>query len=79
MQIAANQLTHHLQKTLAPVYLVSGDVPLLMQEAAEQIKQAAQKLGFTERVVLHVDAQFNWPHFLADTENLSLFTQKKTF
>ena len=42
MKLAPAQLAKHLQGGLAPVYIVSGDDPLLCQEAADAIRSAAQ-------------------------------------
>ena len=36
MKLAPAQLAKHLQGGLAPVYIVSGDDPLLCQEAADE-------------------------------------------
>ncbi|EGH33657.1 DNA polymerase III subunit delta, partial [Pseudomonas syringae pv. japonica str. M301072] len=35
MKLAPAQLGKHLQGTLAPIYVISGDDPLLCQEAAD--------------------------------------------
>ncbi len=43
MKLAPAQLAKHLQGNLAPVYIVSGDDPLLCQEAADSIRQAQQE------------------------------------
>ncbi len=64
-------------KTLAPVYLVSGDDPLLQQEACDQIRQAARKAGFSERERHHVDNNFDWGQLHASASSMSLFAEKK--
>jgi len=51
MKLAPAQLNKHLQGALAPVYVVSGDDPLLCQEAADAIRNAARQQGFDERQV----------------------------
>ena len=38
MKLAPAQLGKHLQGALAPVYIISGDDPLLCQEAADAIR-----------------------------------------
>ena len=45
MQLAAAQLSTHLQKGLRPLYTVHGDEPLLAQEAADAIRAAARAQG----------------------------------
>jgi hypothetical protein len=47
-------------RRLAPVYVVSGDDPLLCQEAADAIRGAARQQGFDERQVFSADANFDW-------------------
>ena len=77
MKLDAGQLDSHLQGDLAPVYLLSGDETLLVQEAADTIRQAAQQKGFTERQVMHVDRSFDW-NALNDAANaLSLFAEQR--
>jgi len=77
MKLDAGQLDTHLQGELAPVYILSGDETLLVQEAADAIRQAAQQKGFTERQVMHVDRSFDW-NALNDAANaLSLFAEQR--
>jgi DNA polymerase-3 subunit delta len=45
------QLSTHLEKPLAPLYVVHGDEPLLTIEAADAIRAAARKQGFEEREI----------------------------
>ena len=40
MKIKAEQLQSHLQKQLLPVYVISGDEPLLAQESADALRIA---------------------------------------
>ncbi|WP_434773227.1 DNA polymerase III subunit delta [Pseudomonas entomophila] len=77
MKLAPAQLDKHLQGTLAPVYVVSGDDPLLCQEAADAIRAAARHQGHDERQVFSADANFDWGHLLLAGASLSLFAQKR--
>ncbi|MDZ5604515.1 DNA polymerase III subunit delta [Pseudomonas sp. RP23018S] len=77
MKLAPAQLTKHLQGDLAPVYIVSGDDPLLCQEAADAIRAAARKQGFDERQVFSADANFDWGTLLQAGASLSLFAQRR--
>lgn len=63
--------------TLAPIYLVSGDEPLLVQERCDAIRNAARAQGFLERERHHVDNSFDWGLLHASANSLSLFANKK--
>ena len=61
MRLKPEQLPARLaQGALAPVYLVSGDEPLQLMEAADAIRQRARAQGFSERQVLDVQRGFDW-------------------
>jgi DNA polymerase-3 subunit delta len=78
MQLAAAQLTPHLQKGLRSLYTLHGDEPLLVQEAADAIRAAARTQGYTERTVHTVSgAHFDWSEVLAAGGSLSLFADKQ--
>ncbi len=78
MRLKAEQLAAHLdQPELKPVYYVSGDEPLQLQEASDQIRARARALGYEERIVLDVDAGFDWGRLHEAGANLSLFSSKR--
>jgi DNA polymerase-3 subunit delta len=78
MQLAAAQLSQHLQKGLRPLYALHGDEPLLIQEAADAIRAAARAQGYTERTVHTVaGAHFDWSEVLAAGGSLSLFADRQ--
>ena len=78
MQLKAEQLSSHLSKdSLAPVYLISGDEPLLVQEAADNVRAAALQQGFSERELFHTETGFDWGQVLTEANSLSLFSSKK--
>ncbi len=77
MKLAPAQLAKHLQGGLAPVYIVSGDDPLLCQEAADAIRTAARQQGFDERQVFSADASFDWGTLLQAGASMSLFAEKR--
>ena len=60
MRLRFAQLPEHLARTLAPVYLVCGDEPYQLGEAARQIRGRARAEGFDEREVLDQDGAFDW-------------------
>ena len=77
MNLRGEQLEAHLAKTLAPLYVVHGDEPLLALEAADALRAAARKRGFTERDVWFAHPHFDWNEFLNSNANMSLFGGKK--
>lgn len=77
MKLSPAQLAKQLQGTLAPVYVVSGDEPLLCQEACDSIRAACRAQGFSERQVFHVDKSFDWGQLYEAGASLSLFAEKK--
>ena len=44
MQITQKQLITHLKQILSPLYLLSGDEPLLLQETRDEIIKAAAEI-----------------------------------
>ncbi|AZC20944.1 DNA polymerase III subunit delta [Pseudomonas sp. CMR5c] len=77
MKLAPAQLGKHLQGSLAPVYVISGDDPLLCQEAADAIRITARQQGYDERQVFSADANFDWGSLLLAGASMSLFAQKR--
>jgi DNA polymerase-3 subunit delta len=77
MRLKSEQLTQHLQSQLKPVYIVSGDEPLLSQEICDQIRTTAKAQGFDEREVHHVDGQYKWATLIDSSNAMSLFASRK--
>jgi len=73
MQLKGEQLAAHLERELKPVYVVYGDEPLLVIEAADAIRAAARRNGFDERNVLTAISGFNWVELHHAAGNMSLF------
>ena len=73
MALRADQLDGHLKGTLAPLYVLHGDEPLLVIEAADAIRTAARARGFSERDVLVVTQYFKWSALAEAAGNMSLF------
>ena len=76
MQIKPEQLDAQLRKPLAPVYLVSGDEPLRVLEAADALRAAARAQGYDDREVLTAQANFDWSTLMSAAGNLSLFSRR---
>ena len=77
MAVNADQLPALLLKSLAPVYLVAGAEPLLVQESRDRIIQTAQQQGFAERAVHDVTKNFDWDLLEEGAAELSLFSSRK--
>jgi DNA polymerase-3 subunit delta len=77
MQLKGEHLAAQLQRDLKPVYLVHGDEPLLVIEAADAIRAAARQAGFDEREVLVADSAFNWNDLYHAAGSMSLFAGRK--
>lgn len=76
-KIRPEQLSAHLKKGLGNIYVISGDEPLLSQEAADIIRQTARKDGFSERELYQVETHFDWGQVQESANALSLFADKK--
>ena len=77
MKIRAEQLQSHLSKELLPVYVISGDEPLIAQESADAVRLAARNKGFSGREVFHGEGKFDWSQLHNEANALSLFAEKK--
>lgn len=71
-------LESHLQKELAPLYILTGDEHLLALEAADRIRHAARTRDFTEREVLTVERSFKWGQLQATNQRHVAFRRQET-
>ncbi len=77
MKLSLDSLARHLARDLSPVYLVSGDEPLLAAEAVDAVRARARAIGFTEREVHVLDRSTDWDALRAATGTLSLFAARR--
>ncbi|HFD92113.1 MAG TPA: DNA polymerase III subunit delta [Gammaproteobacteria bacterium] len=77
MKLSPHQLERHLRQGMAPVYCITGDEPLLMQEACDLVRRHAREAGCEERIVMHADGGFDWNSLLQEACGLSLFSQRR--
>lgn len=77
MKIHGNQLAQQLDKALPAAFWISGDEPLLSQEAADSVRACCQYQGFQEREIWYVDNAMAWDDLLLSANSLSLFAQRK--
>ena len=75
--IRPEQLEGQLAGSLAPVYLIAGAEPLLVQECRDQVLRAAQQQGFVERDLYEASADFDWARLAEGSANLSLFSSRR--
>jgi len=73
MPLRAEQLEAHLAKTLAPLYVIHGDEPLLALEAADAVRAAARRKGLAEREVFLAERGFDWSALAHAGASRSLF------
>lgn len=76
MQLRPEQLPAQLAKGIAPLYVVTGDEPLLALEAADAIRAAARAAGYSDRKLLSVERSFDWGQLAAAGAGMSLFGDK---
>jgi len=79
LRLISDQLKQALGRGLAGIYLVSGDEPLLVGEAADAIRAAARAAGYADRTVFFIDRSFDWDVVKQATQSLSLFAERRLF
>lgn len=77
MRLTLEQLPASLKRALAPIYLISGDEPLLAGEAADAVRGAARAAGHAERTVFFVDRSFAWDELKYSIQTPSLFAERR--
>lgn len=73
MKLKLEQLPDALRKSIAPVYLVSGDEPFQLGEAVDAIREAAREKGYVNRELFYADGGFEWGRLLEAAESYSMF------
>ena len=77
MRLRADQLEGQLAKSVAPLYVIHGDEPLLALEAADAIRAAARRQGCDEREVYTAERGFDWSELAQAGASRSLFGGRK--
>ncbi|MGE0114148.1 MAG: DNA polymerase III subunit delta [Steroidobacteraceae bacterium] len=77
MKLNPDSLAAQLKKTLPTICLITGDEPLLLGEACDQVREAARARGFSERQVFFVERGFDWQELRAATQAMSLFAEQR--
>ncbi|AWW49118.1 DNA polymerase III subunit delta [Polynucleobacter paneuropaeus] len=60
-----------------PLYVFSGDEPLLMMESIDLLRSKARQLGYTEREVMLQERGFDWSALLNAGQTMSLFGDRR--
>jgi DNA polymerase III subunit delta len=79
MKIYPDKLQAHLATHLMPLYLLSGDETLLLDEGKMQILSAGKQQGFIERKIYTPTTQSDWSSIFTDYQSFSLFSDKMIF
>lgn len=77
MRVNPYQLQQALNRQLAPIYLLSGDEPLQLGEAADSIRLAAKNAGYLNREVFSAETNFNWNQITTAADSFSIFSDKQ--
>ncbi len=73
MRSTPQALAQQLEKSVAPIYLLYGMEPFLIDESATLIRQRVHKLGEVEQLILALDSEED--SLISQLEQPSLFTQ----
>lgn len=77
--MSADQLPAALARGVAGTYLICGDEPLLVGEAADAVRAAARAAGYADRTVFFIDRSFSWDELRHAGQALSLFAERRLF
>lgn len=77
MKLNTDQLATQIDAATATAWLVAGDDPLLVGEAADAIRARARQQGYTGREVFFVEPRFDWSVVQGASRSLSLFAERR--
>jgi DNA polymerase-3 subunit delta len=77
MRLGPEGIASRLVKGVGPLFVLSGDEPLLVDEALESIRERAQRDGCGERESHIAERGFDWEAFAAGLRNMSLFASRR--
>lgn len=77
MKLPGARLAQNLERGLKSAYLISGDEPLLVAEAAQAVRAKAAAEGFADRELYVADRGFDWSALADGSANLSLFAERR--
>lgn len=77
MKLSTDRLGQQLDSSTAVAWLVAGDDPLLVGEAADAIRARARQQGYAGREVFFVEPRFDWGVVQGASQALSLFAERR--
>ncbi|PIP81135.1 MAG: DNA polymerase III subunit delta [Gammaproteobacteria bacterium CG22_combo_CG10-13_8_21_14_all_40_8] len=77
MQLNLSQLDQHLQQNLKSVYLISGDEPMQLIDAADRLRLSIREKGVIDWELFHIGKSFDWGMLLQKSANMSLFGEQR--
>jgi DNA polymerase III subunit delta len=78
LKLGLDALGAQLAQQLLPAYLISGDEPLLVEEAADAVRARARAAGFTEREVFFIERSSSvWEAVQQTARARSLFAARR--
>jgi len=77
MRIKPEQLEQSLEKSNPGILIISGNEPLLVQEASDQIRSYCRRQGFSERLSYQAGKGFDWSVLDEHCQSFSLFGDKQ--
>ncbi len=78
-RINAENIAFHLSKNIVPLYILSGNDLLLVDESKNEIITSAQAVGFDEKFTFDIDAHFNFETLMEKVQSVGLFSSKQLF
>jgi DNA polymerase-3 subunit delta len=77
VNVRPDDLEARLAQSLAPLYVVHGDEPLIALECGDAVRAAAKRRGIDERVTFVVEQHFKWDPVLAANASMGLFGEQR--
>jgi DNA polymerase-3 subunit delta len=77
MKMGGDAFSARLARNLDPLYVVSGDEPLLVEEALDLLRERARADGCAERESQVAERGFDWDGFGAGLQTMSLFSARR--
>ena len=77
LRISPGQLEEHLNRGIAPCYLLFGAEPLLVEESSDLVRSAAKANGISEILRYCAGIDLKWEALLEQSQTLSLVSSQR--